>query len=524
MGDHDDLRRKVQESMGRVPAPNRADLGFVERRARRRRTRRVLVGSGSAVVILAAVVTPLALLYPLGSNERPPAGALADGSLSVVRLAERPPGGAYYIEGAYAYVRVASAQGQDVLVKELTNYLQRQYSQDVQLRPGGYVIESFVRICSGNCGQLTGPTERCSAELQIRPGETVSATIRYEPGSGCTVSIEHLSPSPDESRSATPDVAQVVCDDSGTHVLTPQVKPQPDGVHFRLDNQTGAALYFIVTYPSHTAAEVNVPPGVSEPRSPDPGWPIPPGTVSVSCWGERPFDPTPPEPATFEVVDEGPSPSPDETRSATPDVAEVVCDDAGTHLLTPEVAAQPDGVHIRETRQDGAPVFFIPAPGSLRFSVSGGEGVVENVYPLAPGTSRLVCPGGGRDPADESLYVSLTVVDTDALWVTPVLGCPQEDVHAMGIVEYSTPPLGEVGDPLALVGKYLIGIRLDDVVELAGYPAATSPGVVVVRDGETIAIVQLVDNGDGRWVFSDNGGGYMFCASAVGGFPESPLG
>jgi hypothetical protein len=39
-----------------------------------------------------------------------------------------------------------------------------------------------------------------------------------------------------------PDVADIVCDGTTTQVLTPQVKPQPDGVHFRVDNTSGQDL------------------------------------------------------------------------------------------------------------------------------------------------------------------------------------------------------------------------------------------------------------------------------------------
>jgi hypothetical protein len=39
-----------------------------------------------------------------------------------------------------------------------------------------------------------------------------------------------------------PDVADIVCDGTTTEVLTPQVRPQSDGVHFRVNNTSGQDL------------------------------------------------------------------------------------------------------------------------------------------------------------------------------------------------------------------------------------------------------------------------------------------
>jgi hypothetical protein len=216
---------------------------------------------------------------------------------------------------------------------------------------------------------------------------------------------------------------------------------------------------------------------------------------------------------------------PPRSPAPIPDVVEVVCDHSGTHVSTEQVQPQPDGVHILEDHQDGAPVFVLAPQDSLRFSLLGsGEDTVENVYPIAPGQSRILCLGGGRKSSDGALYVPLTVVDEQQLWVSPTLDCPAEDQAWRASPFYSTPPIGAEGDPAELVRAYLQGILPNDVVEPAGYPDAAHPAVRVVRDGNVIAIVQLKQNGDGRWVFNDPGEQYAFCRSAVEGFAPSPLG
>src|SRR5207249_806555 len=61
-----------------------------------------------------------------------------------------------------------------------------------------------------------------------------------------------------------PEVADIVCDQDGAHVVTPQVQPQRDGVHFHLDNRTGEARSFDVKGPGmYGALGTSAPPGKS---------------------------------------------------------------------------------------------------------------------------------------------------------------------------------------------------------------------------------------------------------------------
>jgi len=86
---------------------------------------------------------------------------------------------------------------------------------------------------------------------------------------------------PGTSTAALPDVGSVVCDGSGTTVLTPEFRPQPDGVHFLVDNRTGQHLGFEVA----DQGGRNALPGAHELE--DGAWVIPPGTIQVRCFDIR---------------------------------------------------------------------------------------------------------------------------------------------------------------------------------------------------------------------------------------------
>jgi hypothetical protein len=374
MSDDEELRKKIQESLAATSSSVHADLGSVERRARRLRTRRVVVGSTAAAVVLSAVAIPLALLSPLGHSTRNLSGAPSGGlgSLDVTRLVE--PGGVRYTEGAFAFVLIKSPDGHIVVEKELHNYLS-ELSFHVELQPGPYLLESYERGCQLACPTLDPlHNEACSARFQIGGGDRLAATIRIQVSQGCAISFG--SPSPDVSGSATPDVAQVVCDDSGTHVLTPQVKPQPDGVHFQVENRTDERLNFYALNASGTGGGGWVMPGTSEPTGP-PRWLITPGVVSVTCGGQ-PQGPTPPSAVTLEVVDE------------------------------------------------------------------------------------------------------------DGIWLPTTLSCESVTQTFSSYLGASQGP-----DPVQLTKDRFTGLLETDIVEEAGYPQAAAPSVVVVRDGEVIALADF---------------------------------
>jgi hypothetical protein len=102
---------------------------------------------------------------------------------------------------------------------------------------------------------------------------------------------------PAAEAASLPDVAQIACEVNRARVLTARVRPQPDGLHLNVTNDTGAELAFSVD--SETGGQ-----GASAPNgSVDYVWSLPPGKLFVKCTNEE-ADPSEVPGAELEVVDE----------------------------------------------------------------------------------------------------------------------------------------------------------------------------------------------------------------------------
>jgi hypothetical protein len=113
--------------------------------------------------------------------------------VSVRQIYDMSQGG--YFEGSYSYVRVESLAGEKVIEKrflegEKLGPLRFLSTTTVRLAPGSYRLVSFQRPCSGNCGLLDPPTDKCSREMVVAPDRSVEATITVRPGEGCSVEVE----------------------------------------------------------------------------------------------------------------------------------------------------------------------------------------------------------------------------------------------------------------------------------------------------------------------------------------------
>ena len=127
----------------------------------------------------------------------------------------------------------------------------------------------------------------------------VLALLVAGPAAGCGQSPAKPAPTtPAGEAGWLPDVAQIDCEVNGAKVLTTRVRPQPDGLHLNVENETGTELAFSVEE-SQTGGQ-----GASAPTgSVDYVWSIPPGKVFVKCTNDE-ADPSEIEGAMFEVVDE----------------------------------------------------------------------------------------------------------------------------------------------------------------------------------------------------------------------------
>jgi hypothetical protein len=116
---------------------------------------------------------------------------------------------------------------------------------------------------------------------------------------GCGQKSSEPAPTaPAAEAAALPDVAQIDCEVNGAHVMTERVRPQPDGVHLEVKNDTGTDLAFSVEDSEHGGQGESAPTG-----SVNYVWSLPPGKVFVTCTSYE-ADPSEVPKAALEVVDE----------------------------------------------------------------------------------------------------------------------------------------------------------------------------------------------------------------------------
>ena len=195
----------------------------------------------------------------------------------------------------------------------------------------------------------------------------------------------------------------------------------------------------------------------------------------------------------------GPAESTEPEPTALPDVARVLCDENGAHLETTSVRPQPDGIHFEIVNETGSErsVAIQNAQGTGT-GMGVPAGTSTQVVDVEPGALTVSC----TDPATEpGAGEALEVIDEDGIWVSTRLGCAEQ---FSGIVDYIQGASGETSDPLEAAKKAVEGFGLepDDVFERAGYPDTDTARVRMVRDGEPIAVVDLIDDGTGKWLES----------------------
>jgi hypothetical protein len=146
---------------------------------------------GSVRELALASLALLALSACAGDESPDPAPDAVE--VPVRQIYDMSQGG--YMEGSYSYVRVESLAGEKVIEKrflegEKLGPLRFLSTTTVRLAPGSYRLVSFQRPCSGNCGLLDPPTDKCSREMVVAPDRSVEATITVRPGEGCSVEVE----------------------------------------------------------------------------------------------------------------------------------------------------------------------------------------------------------------------------------------------------------------------------------------------------------------------------------------------
>jgi hypothetical protein len=188
-----------------------------------------------------------------------------------------------------------------------------------------------------------------------------------------------------------------------------------------------------------------------------------------------------------------------EPTSALPDVARLVCDEDGARLETPSVRPQPDGVHFDvENKTDAERSLSVQNAQGTGAGLGVPPGASRQVFDVEPGDVTVSCSDPSVEPSPGE---TLEVVDEDGVWVSTRLECEEQFSQ---VVDYIQGATGETSDPLQAARKAVesFGLEESDTFERAGYRGAEIARVRMVRDGEPIAIVDLLDDGNGKWLVS----------------------
>ena len=192
------------------------------------------------------------------------------------------------------------------------------------------------------------------------------------------------------------------------------------------------------------------------------------------------------------------TPRADSEPTALPDVARIVCKAHGPPLVeTPAVKPQADGVHLEVVNETGGDLALaLPTMGT-----GAPAGTSTQIVDLGPGELTVSCSAPETLGEAEPPTATLEVVDEDGIWVSTVLDCPEQ---FSSVADYAVGAKGETSDPLEAARKAVEGYGLepDDVFEPAGYPEAEVVRVRLVREGEPLAVVDLIDDGTGKWLQS----------------------
>ncbi|MGH2556623.1 MAG: hypothetical protein ACRDHO_13020 [Actinomycetota bacterium] len=191
-----------------------------------------------------------------------------------------------------------------------------------------------------------------------------------------------------------------------------------------------------------------------------------------------------------------------------PDVARVVCDDDGTHVLTSEVRPKRDGVHFQINNRTEERMSIRTGHTGGGFGTGAEPGLSElkgpgpsGGWPVPPGSVTVRCFRLLEDHGDKSGQVPFEVIDEEGIYVPAELDCRGGDaVTGSGLIVEGA--RGETGDPVELTRAHFDGRQNGDVVERAGYPDQSGAVVRVARDGRTIATAEWIDDGHGGWLLS----------------------
>jgi hypothetical protein len=203
-------------------------------------------------------------------------------------------------------------------------------------------------------------------------------------------------------------------------------------------------------------------------------------------------------PSTARIVcleEEASSPPPKTSVSPPPKSSVAANGDSVTRVLTPKVAAQPDGVHMQiDNRLGERAKYFaegwtgVEGPLTEGPLPKGKSNAVED-FPPGPAWIRCYLPG-------DIYYInaSFEIVEGDSGYKSLDLECKlgTEPIHLS--LMYATAGSDFGDDPVKGAREVFSqegykGLKEGDVVEEAGYPEEPDQPVRVVRNGKVIATI-----------------------------------
>ena len=176
--------------------------------------------------------------------------------------------------------------------------------------------------------------------------------------------------------------------------------------------------------------------------------------------------------------------------SPPPHSTETLNGDSLTRVLTPKVAAHPEGVHIQFDNRLGKGAEYFTPDSHVAWEVPIPEGKSNQAALLPPGTAKINCSLDGDFRYN---YASFEVVEGDSGYKSLELECKPGAEPRFSSFIASADSKFELVSYRDAVEKareyYKAGLKEGDVVEPAGYPKAKDPNptVRVVRNGKVIA-------------------------------------
>ena len=185
-------------------------------------------------------------------------------------------------------------------------------------------------------------------------------------------------------------------------------------------------------------------------------------------------------------------------KEEVPTTARIVCDRDDTRVLTPRVAARPDGVHYTIDNRLGGDYGY-----SVEFPEGGGfggdsapKGESEHVGNFPPGEVRIGCYESNKDVKPDD--APLKVLEGDSGYRPVKLEC-EGGTSVTASSDYVAGTEGQDFDPVKQTRRMFSNqLEESDIVEFGGYPENTGT-VRVVRDGRVVATVEY-SRARGGWL------------------------